>query len=196
MTPRRLLPLLLAGSPLPALGHGPVEGIGAFYAGLLHPLMVPAHLLSLVLLGLLAGQAGMAAMRRVYAGVLPGLLLGLGLAAWSLHWPVDTALLVLAALAGLLVVLEWRLPLITLYVLPGAAVGLLVGLDSGPDGGSPGQRLGALLGTGLGAFACLLLVGDLSERARHHWQRVLLRVVGSWGAASALLVLALGQLLP
>lgn len=193
---RQALALTAASIPLPALAHGPVEGIGAFYAGLLHPLMVPSHALALVLLGLLLGQAGMAAMRRGYSGFLPGLLAGLGLAAFSLHMAVDLPLLVLASVSGLLVVCQWRLPLGTLYLLAGGAIGLLVGIDSGPDGGSPGQRLGALLGTGLGAFACLLLVGDLSERARRHWQRVLLRVLGSWGAAAALLVLALGQLRP
>lgn len=195
MTSRRLLPLL-AASPLSAFAHGPVEGIGAFYGGLLHPLMVPAHLLALVMLGLLAGQAGMAAMRRSYAGFLPGLTLGLGLAVFAWHWPVETPLLLLSAGAGLLVVLQWRLPVAALYTLAGLAIGLMIGIDSGPDGGTRGQRLGALLGTGLGAFACLLLVGDLSERAGRHWQRVLLRVLGSWGAAAALLVLALAELAP
>lgn len=196
MNPGRLWLPCLAAAPLPAMAHGPVAGIGAFYSGLLHPLMVPAHLLALVMLGLLVGQAGMTAMRRGYAGFLPGLVLGLGLAVFDGYWPLEHPLLLLSASAGLVVALQWRLPAAALYTLAGAGAGLMIGIDSGPDGGTRGQRLGALLGTGLGAFACLLLVGDLAERTRRHWQRVLLRVLGSWGAAAALLVLALAELRP
>lgn len=194
MKPRRLLLPLLAGSPLAAFAHGPVEGIGAFYGGLLHPLMVPVHLLSLVMLGLLAGQAGMRAMRHSHAGFLSGLLPGLGLAIVAWQQPVETPLLLVTAVTGLIVALQWKLPLAGLYTLAGCAIGLMIGIDSGPDGGTRGQRLAALLGTGLGAFACLLLTADLSERVRRHWQLVLLRILGSWGATAALLVLALGQL--
>lgn len=194
----QLLPLTLAAVPLPSLAHGPVAGIGAFYGGLLHPLMVPAHLLALVMLGLLLGQSGLGAMRRGYAGFLPGLALGLGLAVFDWYWSLELPLplLMLSGSAGLVVALQWRLPVTVLYTLAGAAAGLMIGIDSGPDGGTRGQRLGALLGTGLGAFACLLLVGDLAERARRQWQRVLLRILGSWGAAAALLVLALAELRP
>ena len=46
---------LLMGSA-PALAHMPFQGIGGFYGGLLHPVLVPAHALSLVALGLLIGQ--------------------------------------------------------------------------------------------------------------------------------------------
>ena len=91
-----------------------MQGIGEFYGGILHPIVVPAHVLALVMLGLLAGQRGMAAVRRTY----------------------------------------------------------------------------------LGAFACLLLVADLSERAAQGWQRTGLRVLGSWGAASATLVYAMRWLVP
>lgn len=172
-----------------------MQGIGEFYGGMLHPLLVPAHALALVLLALLAGQGGLDAIRRCHLGFLPAVVLGLVLAGvgTGVESALEPALLLLSVLAGLMVVLQWRPPLAVFYM-AGAAVGLMLGLDSAPQGLAPGPAAASLLGTGLGAFACLLLLADLSERARRHWQRVALRVLGSWGTASATLVFALGWL--
>ena len=54
-----------------------------------------------------------------------------------------------------------------------------------PDGGDPtgGTVLGATLILGLVAFA--------ASRPTRDWQRIGVRILGSWAAASALLVLAL-----
>jgi hydrogenase/urease accessory protein HupE len=49
-----LAALLLATDP--AHAHDVVAGVGGFYGGLLHPLLVPAHVLALTSLGLLIGQ--------------------------------------------------------------------------------------------------------------------------------------------
>jgi len=41
------------------LAHAPFIGVDGFYGGLLHPLLVPAHAMALLALGLLiAGAAG------------------------------------------------------------------------------------------------------------------------------------------
>lgn len=181
--------------PAIARAHSPMQGIGEFYGGILHPLLVPAHVLALTLLALWAGQSGLEALRRCHLGFLPALGLGLVLAGLGVGTAskLEPALLLASVLAGLLVVLQWRPPLPIFYA-AGAWVGLLLGLDSAPEQLAPGPAAASLLGTGLGAFACLLLLADLSERARRHWQRVALRVLGSWGTASATLVLALGWL--
>lgn len=195
-------PLFLAGGlgallclPTIAQAHSPMAGIGEFYGGILHPILVPAHALALVLLALLAGQGGLAAVRRCHLSFLPALALGLVLAGMGINPAsnLEPALLLISALAGLLIVLQWRPPLAVFYA-AGAGVGLLLGLDSTPEDLAPGPAAAALLGTGLGAFLCLLLLADLSERAQRDWQRVALRVLGSWGTASATLVLALGCL--
>ena len=182
---------------LPAItfAHSPMAGIGEFYGGILHPLLVPAHALALVLLALLAGQGGLSAIRRCHLGFLPALVLGLVLAGVGISTAsnLEPALLLISALAGLLVVLQWRPPL-AVFSAAGAGVGLLLGLDSAPENLAPGPAAASLLGTGLGAFVCLLLLADLSERAQRDWQRVALRVLGSWGTASATLVFALGSL--
>ena len=64
MTPVRLATLLgLAFFPQLAHAHSPIEGIGDFYNGMLHPLLVPSHVLLLLALGLLRGQQGLRSMR-------------------------------------------------------------------------------------------------------------------------------------
>ena len=46
-------------------------------------------------------------------------------------------------------------------------------------------------GAGVGACLVLILVAGLAEMPRRDWQRILVRVLGSWCAAAAALVLAL-----
>lgn len=48
--------VLLAATACPAAAHSPIKGVGTFYSGLLHPALVPAHLLALIAVGLLIGQ--------------------------------------------------------------------------------------------------------------------------------------------
>ena len=65
MRRRYLAPLLLLAPGL-AVAHSPMQGIGNFYGGILHPILVPSHLLALLSLGLLIGQSGVSAMRLAY----------------------------------------------------------------------------------------------------------------------------------
>jgi hypothetical protein len=48
-----------------------------------------------------------------------------------------------------------------------------------------------MLGAGVGACIVFIVAAGLAEMPRRDWQRILIRVVGSWCAASAALVLAL-----
>jgi urease accessory protein len=48
-----------------------------------------------------------------------------------------------------------------------------------------------LAGTALGACLALAIIAACASRLRRSWQRVGMRIVGSWIAASAILVLAL-----
>jgi hypothetical protein len=49
----------------------------------------------------------------------------------------------------------------------------------------------ALIGTALSAMLLVVLLAALPPRFSRDWQRIGLRIVGSWIAASAVLVLAL-----
>jgi urease accessory protein len=169
-----------------------MEGIGEFYGGILHPLLVLPHALSLLVFAVLVGQAGVRAMRFTYPPFLLALLAGLVLAGFQVQpaLPYEKILLVLAMACGLLAALQSALPVPGLALL-GAVLALLIGMDSGVIGLSRQQTFAALCGCWLGGVLLLVLVAGIAEMAQRSWQRVALRVLGSWTAASGALVLAL-----
>lgn len=175
----------------PAYAHSEIKGIGSFYTGLLHPFLVPAHVLTIASVGLLLGQSGRAKVRTplavflaVYAGALAATLWGASAGG------AIAILLIVAAVAGILVALGPS-PFSAPLVMPvAAAAGVVVGLDSGVTGSLP-STLSILVGTFIGgAYAVVSLAVFTSEPSRD-WQRIGVRVVGSWAAASSFLVLAL-----
>jgi CBS-domain-containing membrane protein len=68
---------------------------------------------------------------------------------------------------------------------------LVIGMDSGVTGLDRRETFAALFGCWLGAVLLVLVIAGVAEMARRPWQRVALRVLGSWITASAALVLAL-----
>lgn len=190
--PQRCLPALLLLAPEVALAHSPMPGIGYFYGGILHPAMVPSHLVALVALGLLVGQRGVAAMRLSHPCFLLALVAGLIYAGFFPDAPAETetVLLVIAGCCGLAVAsqLPAHRGIIASTTLLTAFV---IGADSGVAGLDRRETFGAMLGAGVGACILFIAVAGLTEMPRRDWQRILIRVLGSWCAASAVLVLAL-----
>lgn len=189
--------LLAAGLSLPgvALAHSPIAGLNHFYNGVLHPALVPAHVLVTLALGLLCAQQAAPTARRLLAAFLSGLTLGLAtLALWPAPASGSQALLAGAAVLGLLVAMgappaAWRVQSAL-----AALLGWCLGLDSAPellpftlDWGL--MLAGQAVGAGLLLSASMLLASRLQQQG---WQRVARRVIGSWIAASAVMVLALG----
>lgn len=190
-----MTPLAVGGAllllPGVALAHSPVPGLGGFYNGLLHPLLVPAHLLALVALGLWLGQQALPRIQGALLSFSLLLLAGLALAAFAPPGGGQTSLLLACALGlGLLVAAAWSLPRNVAAAVAGV-VALLVGLDSAPEAGGMRARLIVLAGVGLGVHLLLLNVVALTSYAQRPWLKVGVRVLGSWSAASALMVLAL-----
>ena len=188
---RAILGAFLAFVPVHAAAHTPIEGIGDFYNGLLHPLLVPAHLLSIVAVGLLIGQqpsrslqpAALACLAATTAG-----LIGAGLG-----WVAELEVLLLSGAAGCGLLVAWR-PLLPLWVgiALGGLIGFAVGLDSGPNLIELPSTIAALLGTGIAVYLLFLYATAAADRLKTRpWQQIAIRVVGSWIAASALLVLSL-----
>lgn len=188
------LGLLLAG---PALAHSPIPGIGHFYNGMLHPALVPAHALALLAMGLWLGQRGVA------GG-------GPALAAFSLALPAGLALATVFTVAdgttdALLLAIGGSLALSVAAARSGprwlsaalaVVMGLALGLGSLPDKLGSTPLWLSLAGTWLGATLVIAWVAALLEWARRDWMHLGLRVVGSWLAASALIVLALAWVGP
>src|SRR5262245_43628931 len=102
--------LLLLSTTLPAHAHD-VIGVGGFYGGLLHPLLVPAHLMALVALGLLMGQQPPPYRNALLALLTAALVAGIVVIvlAFAATNP-DYAVLAAAALAGIAVAAARPLP--------------------------------------------------------------------------------------
>lgn len=185
----RALPVLLLLATAGEASAHTVFGFAGFPGGLLHPVAVPSHLMALVALGLLLGGQGWGV--SALAAYIVAVLAGLGAIALA-YVPAyaELVLLALAAVTGLLVALARPMPW-TIGILLAAATGLALALDSPPEGISLADANLALLGTALSAMISLAILVWLVRHLRRDWQRIGARIVGSWIAASAILVLAL-----
>lgn len=175
---------------VPAQAHPPPLGLTGFSGGLLHPLLVPAHVLAVTGLGIWIGQQRQWGTSAAI-GFVAALAIGLAAIAWALV-PRYTAEAVLACAvtAGILVAWARRWPE-PLGCALAAALGLSLGLDSPPEVISIAEANRMLLGTGASAMILLFVAMFCTSHLRRAWQRIGLRVLGSWIAASAILVLAL-----
>jgi urease accessory protein len=172
----------------PAWAH-PVFGVTGFAGGLLHALLVPTHVIAVVAFALLIGQQrwGHGAVIAYAAAIVAGLG---AIAMAYVPTRAEEGVLAVAATAGLLVALARPLPRSVGVLLAGAS-GLALGLDSPPEAISLRDANLALLGTAIGAVLVLVGLMQITSRLTRAWQRIGARIVGSWIAASAILVLAL-----
>lgn len=180
---------LLLASPALAWAHSPVPGLGRFYNGMLHPVLAPAALIALVALGLLIGQRSLVRSRGPVLAFVA--MLALGLVAGS-QWPglnADTALLLLGLLSAGCALAAWPPPHLALLLLAGCS-GMAAGLGLADMAVGAGRWV-VIAGTWLGAAFLALGVAAIAELSHRAWQRIATRVVASWLAASALLVLGL-----
>jgi urease accessory protein len=183
--------LLAALLPDTAQAHPVVEDVGGVYGGLLHPLMVPAHLMGLVALGLLAARQKEPQRRALLALLAASFIVGLAVVVAAFApTDQDVAVLGVSALAGILVAIARRLPLLVTAPLM-LAGGLAIELDSVPQEISMVATFLALTGTAVGGATIAVVVAEIARRPRDHWQHVAVRVVGAWIAAGAILGLAL-----
>jgi urease accessory protein len=165
--------------------------MSSLLSGLLHPLAVPAHAVALLALGLLIGQQRPGVRHAALLAFIVGLAAGLTAIAFAVG-PTSAAdvLLAAAAVTGLLVAFAWPMPALACAPL-GAVVGIALALDSPPEVIALSAATVMLIGTGIGACLVLAVVVVGTSRLTRAWQRIGVRILGSWMAASAMLVLAL-----
>jgi len=192
MSPRPaawLWPLLVV--PGAAAAHSPIAGIGNFYNGILHPFVVPAHVLLLAAAGLLFGQQGPKQYQSVMLVFPVAVMAGLAGAWWGVAGGLELAILATAAIMGLLIAASPRLGLYGCATFV-ALSGFIVALDSTQETLAGRDKVMALAGSGLGMCALFLYPMAFADSfKRRVWQQIGTRVLGSWVAASALLVLSL-----
>jgi hypothetical protein len=174
----------------PAMAHAPVMGIGGVFGGVLHALFIPEHGLSLVALGLVAGRQEHAARRRALLIFTAALTAGLIATALKIETTLAIDVLLLATgILGLLMAAAWAPPMLAAVL--SVFVGLAFALDSAPDATSPEDLNRMLVGSGLGAAAVLVIVAESSAFLQGSAPSIVMRVLGSWTAAIAILVLSL-----
>ena len=200
LRPRRAMPAMVAlilvfvlAWPGPALAHSLIPSFGDFYGGLLHPATALDLAPPLVALGLLSGQNGKAIARRMLI-VLPAVFVLATDLGGALPPPAHLAVVNAGSFVvlGLLLALDAALPQALVLGL-GVALGLCAGLanGSGMAGGSDPALF--LLGSALAGLAAILLPSAVVVSLAPGWQRIAVRVVGSWLAAAGAMVLALPQ---
>ncbi|HUH38080.1 MAG TPA: HupE/UreJ family protein [Spongiibacteraceae bacterium] len=171
----------------PCLAHGAFPGVNDFQAGMLHPLLVTAHLLLLIACGLLLGQQHRGPAQAMLGGLLAGLLVGLPLSVLAASWSKALSIACLVAALGTSLLVTSARPTRRLTLI-GLLAGLLVGIDSAPAR-DPWQAVAtSLAGTGLGALLMVCVIGGALLGRHRHWQRIGVRIVGAWIAAACLLV--------
>jgi hypothetical protein len=162
----------------------------AFIGGLTQ-FFVPSHLLTVVALGLLAGQHARRFPFSALAAFAIGLIVGsITVASAIRDNPASLGLLILAAVAAGLVVAAYALPG-WLAALMAFAAGSALALNAPPHEITVANAIASQVGLALAAIIMLALVTAIAMQATRPWQRIGLRIVGSWVAASAILVLAL-----
>lgn len=165
---------------------------------ILDALTLPSHLLVMIGLGLLLGQQGWQCAKTGVAACLVGILVGLLLMrlGWSIE-KIEWVLLGLTLVMGVL--LAWK-PVLPVWGVGLLAVGsgVLLGLDSVPSlipGIQASTIYTILAGTAVAATLAVVVLTSLALVLRNWLNGMILRVLGSWVAASAIMVLTL-QLAP
>lgn len=176
------LALTLIASTSLAHAHETIGGAGPFVNGLLHPAIAPAHLLSLLALGLWISRQDRDALRRSILAFATALVAGL--LAGSLGTLPAIVPLAVALILGCLVAGGWQWPA-TAAAMVSVATAVTIGFDSGNDDWIAG------LGIWVGAMLIVLNIVNLAMRFEAAWLRIAIRIAGAWIAAIALMLLAL-----
>ncbi|MGY0196667.1 HupE/UreJ family protein [Leptothrix sp. BB-4] len=190
----RWLALALALAAPSAWAHGAIPGGSAFFGGLVHPVLVAAHLFGLIAVGLQAAQQGLSPRAHELIALAAGLFAG-ALAAGALGDPdTDRALWLLVIATALGVTLGRVQPVAYRLWMP-ACIGLAIGLGSGDPALLGARRITALAGSLVGALVIAAQLAVAVEAVLRRWPhpalRIGLRVLASWVAACGVLLTAL-----
>jgi urease accessory protein len=159
----------------------------AFVAGFINPLLTPAHVLTLAALALCVGQQRKAGAALIVFAL--ALIVGFVVIVLAVEeTPARIVLLADAAALGVMTAAAWTPR--SVVCLLAAMAGVALALDSPPQALTIAEAYAALAGTAVGACGMLVLAATIASHANADWQRLGLRILGSWIAASAILVLA------
>jgi urease accessory protein len=162
----------------------------AFLGGVMQ-FFIPSHLLAVVALGLLAGQQAPRFPSAALAALAIGLTAGSIMVASAIREnPASLGLLMLATTAAGFVVLAYAVS-DWLVGIMAFATGSALALNAPPHEITIVSAVASQAGLAAAAMVTLALAILPAMLARRPWQRIGVRIAGSWIAASAILVLAL-----
>ena len=180
--------VLLPGS---AYAHLVETRCGPFYDGFCHSFVTPTDLLIVLAISLLAGFAGPAGGRTTLFALTLSWIGGAIIGATCLDrtLPIPVAALAGTSLAvGLLVASNWRSPRRVLELLA-LSIGFGMGLSNGAEFSAVSDGPLALVGNGTCLFVVTSWMTALAVKHDTGWQRIVVRVAGSWIAAVSLLMI-------
>lgn len=183
--------MLFLAAPTPVYGHLVSLGAGPFFDGVAHFLVSPEDLLAVVALAFWSGLASKPAARRLTLALPLAWLCGVvvGQAFAERGWTRDWMAAVTQLGAGLLLAVCPRLPprvVVAVAVVIGGVHGALNGGAMAATQTSYEAGLGILVAVAV----VTLLVSAAATSLSKPWQRIAVRVAGSWFAAIGLLSLA------
>lgn len=166
-----------------AQAHLVTTGMGPVYDGIAHLILTPEDWVPVVALALFAGLRGAEAGRGALF-LLPVAWVAGGLLGFSAHavllFPIPALLFLIL---GLLVATDLRLPAKSVMGLA-VVLGLVQGFLSGTSLGFL-----ELAGATATIFVMVALIAALVVSLNRSWSRIVVRVIGSWIAASGLFML-------
>lgn len=179
---------VLSLAPLPAHAHLVQTGFGTFYDGINHLLITPEDLLFVIGLGLLAGLNGKAQSRIVLIGLPAAWILGGLLGMYSgtdsnLPWITTLSF----GVVGGLTAADAKLSEAVIIVLAGV-LGLVHGFVNGATMAPGGADWLAIAGVTTATLVFASVLGAIVVSLKADWQRIVVRVAGSWMAAISLLM--------
>ena len=188
----RLLALAaLCTAPVPANAHALFEGALGFYGGFLHPLLTPTHALAIGAFGLLAARGSRKWVWPVTVSFMVALVLGFSLIPFFNGTSLSQVIILVGAAISAIGVALNLAPPTAISVFLALAAGLPIGAESAPQSTSLNEAIVAILGTLGGVAIMLVLIVEVAMSCHDGSPRLAVRVIGSWIAASAVLVLAL-----
>jgi len=187
---------VLAICATPASAHGTLPGGGGFYSGFAHPFLAIDQFLLTFALGMTIGNAHRTVVPQAALCLMAAALAGMWLASAGIFLPAaGYVVLAVSAVLGIGLAATIRVPG-SVATATAIATGLLAGIgtDVPPATGGAVPAFAAYLAQA-GVVSALFLIAmnaaALSAAMTHPVLAVARRIIGSWVAAIAVMVLAL-----
>ena len=173
--------------PSAAFAH-PMQGVGDFYAGMLHPVVTLESILPIIALSLLAGQQARQTAIHLLCIFPAALVFGALLALFRpILSQVGIIQLGLTALFGILVALSRPLP-VWFPIGLGGVLGITVGWTTASEITAEVSPYRFIAGLSVGGLLLIAYGIGVVRHLKTPWTQIAIRVVGSWIAAVGILV--------